>query len=283
MKRIAIQFSGLFRGLRFKENRDLQYERTVKSFEDQGFEVDTFWFLYDKELPLDPEIIPNLSTTFNAKHVTVYKDDKIQKILEQHKVMETFSFPPSYYQTSVDNAVLLNFFGEKTKVSKYRNCYGWFKYLFSLKECSTLRKQYENINNVKYDLILTIEPSAIPDSNFLAEKKEDIIYLSGEHSGGYWGSFFMGNEKQIDIICNLYDYMIEKQFKNDNSGITTNLQSEETYKKYLTKNCTVKHTLPKPHKKVRWFFPLGGNDDIDAYLSKYNTSMKKLKETYPEE
>ena len=67
------------------------------------------------------------------------------------------------------------------------------------------------------------------------------------------------------------------------AGGSTKKQSEETYKKYLTKNCTVKHTLPKPHKKVRWFFPLGGNDDMDAYLSKYNTSMKKLKETYPEE
>tara|TARA_Y100000004_G_scaffold96290_1_gene107860 strand:- start:424 stop:1302 length:879 start_codon:yes stop_codon:yes gene_type:complete len=292
MKRIAIQFSGLFRGLRFKENRDLQHERTVKSFEDQGFEVDTFWFLYDKELPKDSKIIPSLSDTFNAKKITVYKDSAIQSLLLSSNIEKNFSFPESWYETSIDNTVLLNFFGEKTKVSKYHNCYGWFKYLFSLKKCTELRKLYEKEQNTKYDLILLVEVSSIPDDKFIFQETQESIHVSKEHRqehikdkliNGYWGSFFMGNEKNIDTICNLYDYMIKKEFENDDSEISNYIYSEKIYKKYIDSKCKVEYTLPIPKTKLRWFFPLGGDDDVDAYLSKYNTSMKKLKETYPEE
>ena len=278
MKRIAIQFSGLFRGLRFKENRDLQYERTVKSFEDQGFEVDTFWFLYDKELPLDPEIIPNLSTTFNAKDVTIYKDDEIQRLLEKEKILDFYSFPPQYYSTSIDNAILLNFFGEKTKINDTRVPYGWFKYLYSLQKNNELRKAYQEKYNINYELILFVEPPAIPQKPFKAIKNKNVLHISPII--GNDGSFFMGDEKHIDIVSNMYSFMIKnKKIKTDLNS--TQKGVDHLYPAYFKEHCKIKETLPNIERKTRWFHPLlhahSTDDQYEKILNELDSSLEQIK------
>lgn len=258
MKRIAVQFSGLARGFKFDRTRYLIYQRFIKSFEDQGFKVDTFWSIYDIEFD---DIIYNLPKEFNCRDLKIISDSKIQNFLEyDYKLLDNFSFDSNLDISGKETAFALKFHGEKNYQSPELLCkgihihkYGWFKWLNAIKLCTESRKLYEIANNLEYDWILLTEPSTIPESSFIVPSDKNPLYISEKKWEGYIASFLFGTPNHANYIGKMYDYLISKEFKSDNSLVDSHIQSETTFKKYIDIEYNTVCLLPKVQEKSRYW------------------------------
>ena len=99
--------------------------------------------------------------------------------------------------------------------------YGWFKgHCYSEKKVNELRNEYEKEHNINYEWIIMTSPQQEPQNNIddLTKLNNNCMYSPGyAFYGGYYDSFFIGNPKHMNYIAELWDYMINKKFKNDNN------------------------------------------------------------------
>lgn len=239
VKKIAIQFYGLIRGFRFKKTRDMIYKNIIQELQNQGFEIHIFIYTYDIEYD---DIIYNLDKEkFNIKGIIVDSDKKIQNYLEnEYKLEEKYNFA-SYW----------------TKQHKY----GWFKGpCYSEKKVNEMRNKYQKENNIEYEWIIMTSPQQEPQKPIDDLRKYDNQYMYSPNYaffGGYYDSFFIGNAEHMDYVSELWDYMIEKKFKNDKNKDYKYfkkclINAEPIFKKYIDSKYIMKPIMNMRFHRIRY-------------------------------
>lgn len=255
---VAIQWYGLIRGFRFERTRQLFYERIIKQLENQGYEVHIFCHTYDIEYD---DIIKNLNEDkFNMKKVVVDSDKKIQNYLEnEYKLEEKYNFLQNWRICTHKGTKSFDV-GVDHHVSETYHIYGWFKFIYSMKQVNKIRNIYQKENNINYKWVILTSPQMEPQRSIddLTKLDNKFMYSPNYSSfGGFYTSFFFGNENHIDYIAELWDYMIEKKFKNDNNKNYTYfknelINSEPIFKKYVDSKYTMKSILSIRFHRIRY-------------------------------
>ena len=248
-KKVAIQYVGLVRGFKFKNTRDLIYQKIIRALENQGYEVDIFWHTYDIEFD---DIVYNLNKNeFNIKELVVDRDKEVQDYLEnEYELLKKFEFPWTWEEAVTNPAERERDVGVDGQVSPHYHKYGWFKYQKSVEKCTRLRTKYEKKKNIKYDWVILTSPQMEPQNTMddLRELENDFMYSpSYGFCGGYYVSFIMGSPEHINYLGDLY-YNITNGYFNWPGKI----DSEPLNKEYIDAKYTMKSILNIRFNRIRF-------------------------------
>ena len=222
-KYVALQFIGLVRGFKYEKVRNNIYNKLIKPLENQGYEVHIFWHTFDIEF--DDIIYKVDKNKFNIKKLQVDKDYDIQDFLEnEFKLMDKYKFPSGWAKAAnVDT-------GTGNIVKDTYHQFGWFKNLFSLKNVTKLRNDFEKENNIKYDWVIVTSGQMEPQINIdnLTLLDNSFMYCPSYYTyNGLYNSFYLGNNEHLNYMGNFFDFMIKTDFNNNY------IDSEIVYGNYI--------------------------------------------------
>jgi hypothetical protein len=243
-KYVALQLGGTVRGFRFKETRELFYERIIRQLENQGYEVHIFWYTYDFEFD---DIVYNLDKNkFDIKKLVVDSDQKIQNFLENdYKLLDRYQFHIAWEGSSMRN------YGDKNVLK-----YGWFKFVNSIKKVNQLRNDYEAEYGINYDWVIMTAPQMEPQNDIddLTKLDNKYMYSPGYYlCKGFYDSFFIGNVDSMNYVGTLYDRAINKTLDWKNQKRKEKyIDSEPLFMTFVSRKYKMKCTLDIRFHRIRY-------------------------------
>jgi hypothetical protein len=106
------------------------------------------------------------------------------------------------HQSFYDTSVLQSFCSRTRPEVVVENCINMF---YKVKRCNDLKKQYENIHNFKYDIVVRLRtdtPFRSPLS--FSEDKDKIFIPANLDYGGVCDQFAYGCSELMDKFCDLF-------------------------------------------------------------------------------
>lgn len=145
---------------------------------------------------------------------------------------------------------------------------GMLRQLYCLKQCNSLKKQYENENNFKYDIVVRARPDLLLVNNTSLERtvetwdyKNYMYTTDHDDHGGYNDRFYFSNSENMDFLLDRLDML---NYYADLGGIF----HYETFFKFCVnyKNINVARSNMQ-------FILLRSNGEMSSDLLKYNIHL----------
>lgn len=145
---------------------------------------------------------------------------------------------------------------------------GMLRQLYCLKMCNNLKKNYENENNFKYDIVVRARPDLLIVNNTSLERtvetwdyKNYVYTTDHDDHGGYNDRFYFSNSENMDFLLDRLDLL---DYYADLGGIF----HYETFFKFC-----VKYINLDVARSNMQFILLRSNGEMSSDLLKYNINL----------
>ena len=177
-----------------------------------------------------------------------WNNDYISEIINVYK-------PVRYEIENFTDEFILNNIKNKKLIEKYKNKeYPWYSntnslgQYYSLNKCNILKKEYEQDNNFKYDIVVRcrLDLNFTDNADIFNQLELNKLYHSNKISSNWLNDqFFFSNSNIMDIATDIFNN-VDKYFDED-----IIIFSENTYQKHWDKNDIIRQKIIINYKICR--------------------------------